>query len=324
MEIRKLIILVFFFAFSAYADSDYLAFVNKSFERDLKVSFRLYHSYEKFVKQEVPFYIVIPQRDQRLFFDYFNNAHKSQKIKKLPIFLTEEEVFQKCGTSTEAKMFNMPGWSRQQVVKLCFSKLGMAKNYLTIDSDTYFTRPFDTDILFYKGKARTYSPDRIKKNNPSPKNPIFSEMKQINEVLLSESKDYNNFILGFGMWSSDLLIKLESFVRQKYGYDFADLIVKVPLEMQWYGVFVYYKHHQDFFPLSNLFTLINSKDLKWMKKQCVPTDGEPKHFGVSYQYSTNESYANPCGELKTSMKIMGRSINRSLKLIRTQIRALLS
>ena len=89
MELR--ILKAIFFLFLLVSNISYgkvanLAFVNKSFSRDLKVSLRLYESYEKFVKSTSPFYVVIPQKERLLFVKYFTEAKERKQISRLPVF----------------------------------------------------------------------------------------------------------------------------------------------------------------------------------------------------------------------------------------------
>lgn len=324
MELRILKILTcIFLCFSnlVYAEPTKLAFVNKSFNRDLKVSLRLYESYEKFVKPTPPFYVVMPEKEKSLFFKYFTEAKDKKQINHLPVFLTEQEVFKRCGKDVYTKSMKMRGWQQQQVVKLCFGKLGIADNYLTIDSDTYFTRPFDTNILFHNGQARTYAPSIIKKNNKhqASTDKMFSEFTQINMFLTGKSEDYNNFILGFGMWSSEMIKELDGFIYHKKQYNFADLINLVPLEMQWYGVFVYTHHLQKFFKLPELFSLIGHNDIEHNKKRCIPTKGYPGHYGISYQESLDKKYINPCNSFKTQMRVSIKSVQQWFKELKSRL-----
>lgn len=329
MEVRsiKLIVCLLLIVVSNLCSaSDRLVFVNKSFDRDLKVSLRLYESFEKFVRSVPAFYIVLPKKDKAIFLEAFKAAEKEHKIKNLPIFLEEEKVFEKCGSQISKKVKNMDGWKQQQVVKLCFSKTGIADNYFTIDSDTYFTRPFDTEFLFYKGKAKTYAPDFIKKNNRAEniKKPVYKEMTIINEFFTGKSQHYNNFVMGFEMWSSEMLRKLEEFVYRKQRYDFADLINLVPLEMQWYAMFIYEKHPNEFYPLLNMFSLIDKYNAEQDKRRCIPTAGDYGKYGISYQKSeADDKYTNPCGGFNTRVKFLIRQIRSSLRTMRVKLLELL-
>ena len=70
------------------------AVLNKSFKRDVKRSANLYESFEKYYigAENIPFYIVIPETDLDLFKSEFNSLKLENKIKGLPIFITEHKI----------------------------------------------------------------------------------------------------------------------------------------------------------------------------------------------------------------------------------------
>lgn len=134
----------------------------------------------------------------------------------------------------------------------------------------------------------------------------FSEIK---DVLGDTSTDYNHFVSGFAMWSSDLLEELNNFIQEKYNYDFADLINISPYEMQWYGNFVFTKKKDLFLPLERIFAVIGQENIALNKRECIPTSGYPWQYGISYQHS-EERYINPCGKVDTFIKLLSNRTNR--------------
>jgi|GEM_PF-5139231 len=325
MTIKKLILSVTLglIAISACAAESNFAFVNKSFSRDLKVSMHLFQSYEKFVTPgNQPFYMVVPQSEISLFEQEFLKAKNAGELKTIPKFIADEEVFKKCGDSIYEKIMKMGGWMQQQMVKMCFYKTGLAENYMTIDSDTYFTKPFPTATLFDKDIIKTYATDKFKRNNEAEfrkKEPdLFIHVAKIKDVIGDKSSDYNNFVSGFGLWSSDVLNKLATFVEQEHGYDFADLINISPYEMQWYGNFIFTQHNDLFHPVGDIFTPIDSK-IDRHNDKCFPTDGCPWHYGISYHHSTGELYTNQCSKFKTMVKMTSRRFNLYLSQLRQRI-----
>lgn len=289
-----------------------IAFVNKSFERDLPNSLRQYKSFESFVEpKSIPFYIVAPQDELELFNEKFLDAQKIGEIKNLPNFISEEEVMQKCGEKIYEKAKDIGGWKIQQIIKLCFGKTGLAENYLTIDSDTYFTKPFNPNILFKNGEARTYINDRVLYNNElSYKRQnlgLFTNSYDIKQRLNDPTPHYNNFVSGFAMWNSKMLDLLAKYMEESHGYDFVDMINLAPLEMQWYGNFVFTHHPEKFHPLPDVFTSLD-KNVDDVKAKCYPSEGLPWHYGVSYHHYTEEPYVNKCGDANTKFKLFTRTV----------------
>ena len=299
---------------NGFADEGNFAFVNVTFSRDLAISLRLYSSYEKFVKPAgEKFYMVVPLQDKKNFEQRFAKALENGEINSLPIFITNESVYSLCGDRIAEKAFNIMGWMHQKIVKMCFYRTQMADNYMTIDSDTYFTRPFNVSYMFEQGAAKTYSPSKFGTDNiesfkvKEPK--LVEPFLKIKKVLEDNSDEWNNFNSSFGMWSSDFLERLSQIVEKKYGYDFADLIIKAPYENQWYGNFVYMKHKEDFFPVNDIFAVIDQEKIECNARKCIPTEGYEWQYGISYRRSSKK-YQNPCGWFKTLAKSYSRKINR--------------
>lgn len=275
---------------SAYQDD--LVFVNKSYAPHVQLSIRLYESFEKFViPHGIPFYMVIPEKDLQAFKKTFAKAKNDQKINHAPIFLTEEYVFKDCGKHVYAKAIKMNGWESQQVVKMCFGLLNISKNYMTLDSDVYFTKPFPVEILFKDGIIKTYYP--LTPNMTSSLKVPFSLIKK---VIGDKSLDYLNYVFDSGTWSSDLLRKLDEFIKEK---DFADLIQMAPYEMQWYGTFVSVHHHNELYRLPELFSLTWGPEKA--KRNCMPTEGYPWSYGLvdTPKGLSSDLYINPCSSLKS-------------------------
>jgi len=69
----------------------------KSYHADLEKSLFLYQSIEKHDKSKNPFFMILPKKDLALFKKSFTKLLDDKKIVKLPNFLTEEYVLDKCG-----------------------------------------------------------------------------------------------------------------------------------------------------------------------------------------------------------------------------------
>ncbi len=315
-------ILLHLLANSALAQKQkHFVIVNKSYDKDLQNSLRLYESYEKFViPHTTDFYLVVPQKDLKLFYQQLKNAKNRNIIKKLPIFLTDEEVYRKCGEHVYSKATNMTGWKGQQVVKMCFAKLNIADNYLTIDSDSYFTRTFNTNILFKNNVAKTYMPRKIAKNNKEifrQKHPTYyNYIAAIKNIINYKPNDYNLLFSSFAMWSSFVLKDLEITINKNYNYDFADLINIVPYEMQWYAYFMHAKYQDKLYPLPSIFTIIDSDNSKAILRSCYPTKGFPWQYGLTFNNVKEKTYVNKCSVFRSFIKLSQKRIERFIHMIK--------
>lgn len=272
-----------------------LAILNKSFKRDLERSALLYQSYEKYFLnyENTPFFVVVPLADLDLFKQRFDDLKDQNAIKKLPEFLTEQDVLKTCG---EPDITYNGSWT-QQVIKLCFGMTNIAKHYIMIDSDNYFTKNFDPKVLFEGGTFKTFGwklPESLVEQYKTYKMNHF-----IDKLYLGDTTAYNNYVLvkdffgnnneglfakykGFYAFvaspfyfNSDVIHRMRGFIDKKGGYNFAMLITIVPFEMQWYGEYVL--QHEKYIQYPGMFKLVSSPD------ECVPEDGGDNVYGLWYQ-----------------------------------------
>ncbi len=94
----------------------------KSYHKDIERVKILLNSIEQYNIDNIPFYISVPSQDISLFKNTLGTENYT---------LIEDEL-----------IANNSGWAGQQVVKAQFWKLGLTKNYLCLDSDSIFIKPF--------------------------------------------------------------------------------------------------------------------------------------------------------------------------------------
>ncbi len=293
-----------FAAASAVKYKNDFAFLTKSFHRDLERSLVMYKSVEKHFNAKVPFYLVVPREDLPNFLKLYNNSLKNNEISQVPTFITEEEVLQKCHIP-QAKINHLKakprsGWLIQQVIKFCFHSTNLAKDYMSIDSDIYFTRNFTKEMLYHDSTLKTVG--RILGNgSESSGQKKFNKVKKLGNVDPEQAYRYQShsfiryifkggldpwydFVSGFALWSSDILYQMGSYIKAELDYDFADLINLVPWEMQWYGQFVMSQNQGKFHLFkSNFVTGIADQKEEEKFIHCTPTQGYPGTYGIQYQ-----------------------------------------
>lgn len=274
-----------------------LVALNKSFRRDLDRSVNLYKSFEQhFLNAEnTPFFIVIPSKDWGLFVNRFSELKNNKKIRRLPQFLTEQEVFERCGEPDVSYDGNVA----QQVVKLCFGSTKIARNYIMLDSDGYFLKPFDSKTLFEGKVLKTVAwkvPESFievykKMQTKCCFEPIqrvsklttgFENIMFMKEFFGNKQKEIYGFVTGTFLLNSDVLYRMKKFIKNKGGYKVSTLIKLVPFEMQWYGEYVL--QHENFIPTNAIFTIINNPN------ECADL-GESYGFiyqSVIYDYKANK------------------------------------
>ena len=105
----------------------------KSFNKDINRFSVLLESLKKYNTQNLKFYTSVPESDISLFKNKFGTDYVN--------IISDEEIYN--------NLPSMRGWEQQQVVKSSFWKLNICKNYLMIDSDSYFIKPFKQEDFLY-------------------------------------------------------------------------------------------------------------------------------------------------------------------------------
>jgi hypothetical protein len=101
----------------------------KSYAPDVNRVQNLLESIIKYNKDNIPFYISVPESDIDLFKRTLGND---------VIIISDESIYS-----------NIQGWLGQQVIKSQFWTLNICENYLCLDSDTYFIKDFyKSDFLY--------------------------------------------------------------------------------------------------------------------------------------------------------------------------------
>ena len=105
----------------------------KSYREDILRARRLADSIAKHNCDRLPFYISVPREDLVLF---------KQQLPTEGVSLLEDESILDSSFRGRSYADFLPPKQMQQVVKSEFWRLGIGKNYLAIDSDSYFIRDF--------------------------------------------------------------------------------------------------------------------------------------------------------------------------------------
>ena len=106
-----------------------------TFRKDLKRTVKLAQSIQKHNRTNIPFYVSVPEEDVSLFEEHLFAFD-------VTVF-NEKEIFEKNPKLDIAKLYQVRGGLRQQVIKSEFWRLGHSENYLVLDADCVFIRNFD-------------------------------------------------------------------------------------------------------------------------------------------------------------------------------------
>lgn len=212
---------------------DELAILCKSYRHDLDRCASLVESLRRHNRDDVPFYLSVPERDRHRFV----NRLGTDAIR----YLSDEEVV---GGSL------VQSWVNQQLVKLGFARRGVAENYLWIDSDFVVLRDFVAAEFFaYPGIPFTVvfeaKPDPYweKVVGAPPNDPEYARMFERVHAAQAKIRDWfgrTGPLYYFGspvIWSSRVVRALEELMLER-GLDFEGMLALAPFEMNWYGEFL--------------------------------------------------------------------------------------
>lgn len=120
----------------------------KSYRKDFLRLKRLLVSIDQFNNDQIPFYISTPKEDQFLLEQMLGEAGY--------IWIADEEIVATNPKANFEQYQSMPGGLSQQIIKSEFWRLGFAKNYLCLDSDSLFIGSFqESDFLSPDGVPYT-------------------------------------------------------------------------------------------------------------------------------------------------------------------------
>ena len=196
----------------------------KSYSNDLERVKKLASSIEKYNEDKLPFYVSVPEKD----FTLFQNAN-------IPMteLLVDEDIHQASGR----------GWIQQQIVKSNYWKLDLSENYLCLDSDSYFIKPFyQHDFIAYEDVPYTVMHEQKELFEWADRNLHFDPQEGFNiekdDVMSLFNRQYKkrwDFGPSPTIWSKKVWKSLEDNYITPNGLTFEKLIEYCPSEFTWYG-----------------------------------------------------------------------------------------
>lgn len=206
----------------------------KSYSTDVKRVLRLSQSIARYNVEGIDFVVSCPQKDRPLFAQFL----KDQKV----TLVDDEEIIQRNPAHTLAQFSTIPGNFAQQIIKSEFWRLGLSENYLCVDSDCLFIRPFREDeFLAPNGTPYTVADECRELLIPAMaagKQRVIdnfrAEARRVQAAMGRPGK-YYNFGPNCPVWNRNVWESLDEHFVKPRGTTFADLILEHPIEMRWYG-----------------------------------------------------------------------------------------
>lgn len=236
----------------------------KSYKNDVYRVKTLLDSINKFNLDKIPFYISVPNNDIEVFKTVLGEDNY--------ILIKDEDID-----------INNEGWKGQQIVKSQFWKLRLCENYLCIDSDCFFIRPFSTkDFMFdnetpytvcheYKHFFEFFEKHPYISSNQlmtfDPRKSFEEERQHIMGLFQREGVIYD-FGPGPTIWSSKVWQSLEENYIKYNNTTLSKLIELNGSEFTWYGEWLLYSQEIRLVPRGPLF----------------------KNYHYTYQYEYDKKY----------------------------------
>lgn len=219
-----------------------LGFMLKTFAGDAAYTERLVRSFTQFNKDDLPLFIVAPANDLEGFMHLEGSSVTCVSDESIPIrYLTAADVSPELADPRPGR--SPVGYLNQGLSKLGFFKLGHLDNYVCLDSDTEFIRPF--------GRADFMSPSNVpwyfaQNYSDLAADPFYAPrywndredcLTKVRETLGVD--DYPRVTVHNSLvMSSHVLQDFEEGFLAQRSLDFADLMKICSLEFFWYGVWM--------------------------------------------------------------------------------------
>jgi hypothetical protein len=252
----------------------------KSFKRDIELVKRLIESIDQYNRDNIVTYLSVPKHDMELF----------QSLNLNNVILIEDELVYEGNAS---------GWMQQQIVKSSFYKLKLAKNWVCLDSDAFFIKPFYiTDFIYEDDIPYTVMHEQkelftwtaINSNilGFDPKESFNSDRKQIMDVFDRKGRIYD-----FGpapiIWSSKVWLDLENNYMIPNNLTMQQLIEFCASEFTWYGEALLRFKSIPIYPAEPLFKVFHYKQqLEEFNKLNITAECISKNYlGIIVQSNIN-------------------------------------
>jgi hypothetical protein len=290
-----------------------------TFRKDLKRTVKLAQSIHKHNKNKIPFYISVPAEDVDLFKQYLRRFEV--------VILDEKDIF-KANSKLEIKnLYEIRGGLRQQVIKSEFWRLGIAENYLVLDSDCIFIRDFDeADFIFngdvpysviHEGRdvlqaTERFGPKKIRQHFMADREPIKKALSR------------NGVTYDFGyapfLWSRKVWESLDKNYLTPNNMNFLDAVLLCGSEFTWYGESLVKFGAIPIYPREQLFKHYHYEHQLWADEVLGYKENLLAHdyLGVVYQ-SNWESWGDYGVSNKSITSRIWRSIKRNLKKIQFKL-----
>ncbi len=286
----------------------------KSYKKDMFRAKRMAESVNRFNSDNIPLYISVPAED----FDDFSELFKGVLCQ----IITDETVLEKTYQIFGHMPKLFPKHLNQQLVKMEFWRLGLCENYLWIDSDNYFIKPFnkktflsDTGdpytVRHNSHDLRIYS----KKYNPKVIKD-FEKMAVHVKSLFNRTGELYDFGYSPLIWSCKVLESFYFDYLKPSGKSIYEILYHYPCEMHLYGEYLHSANIIPILPIEPLFKVYHYNEMFFESE--ISGDSEQtlakKYYGIVMQSNWTNIKESKKNDLQRFKRFL-RNSRRKLKLI---------
>tara|TARA_R100000951_G_scaffold105429_2_gene99227 strand:- start:204 stop:992 length:789 start_codon:yes stop_codon:yes gene_type:complete len=252
---------------------DSLVLYCKSYHKDVDRVALLLDSIRRYNVDSIPFYISVPASDLELF---------RTKLGTEDYELVSDESIDQEGS----------GWTGQQVIKSQFWKLELCHNYLCLDSDSEFIKPFCREDFLYEGNI-PYTVCHEQKElfewsqkslHFDPQEGFQVDRKKVMDLFGRRGRYYD-----FGpspvIWNREVWRGLEELYIKPNNLTFGQLIDFSHSEFTWYGEFLLKSKIIPIYPTQPLFKVFHypGQYVEMKQKGYTLEDISKNYLGVILQ-----------------------------------------
>lgn len=291
-----------------------------TYSKDLTRAIRMAESVSKYNKDNIPFYISVPENEV----DLFKNNLKNHPVE----ILNEKEILRANPKLDITKLYEIRGGLRQQVIKSEFWRLGLSENYLVLDADCIFIKKFyEHDFIatenipysvIHEGREVLQTTERFGPNNI--RDHFINDREPIKKALGREGVTYDYGYAPF-LWNRKVWESLEQNYLAPRKENFLDAVLLCGSEFTWYGESLINFKAIPLYPREQLFKHYHYEHQLWADQTLGYSEKVlAKDFlGVVYQ-SNWETWQDYGKSTKTRSSLLWRIIKRNLKKVTFKIK----
>ena len=275
-----------------------IAIFCKSHAKDIHRATGLVKSAAQFNTDRIPLYISVPRMDLALFETRMDNDSVN--------LIADEDIlarsFEFLGCRPEEILPGVPPHLMQQIVKAEFWRFLPCRNYLVIDSDSYFIRPFSiSDFLvsdtvpytvMHEGKDILQFAARAGKGKVIAE---YIELRQEFQHIFGRRGRHFDFGPTPVIWSKTVWEGLSNDYAASRKTNIFELICKHPCELLWYGEYLLHTTPFQIVPVEPLFKVYHYSEQYEEGRRLGENDRvlSQNFFGVVMQSNWDRSMDAP-------------------------------